>query len=157
MGRAHRRLRKAALVGCEATCRLQDARPPSTAADSVVELRACVLHVAGAGGAESAESAAACFDRLLASAVFRIGRDWLLPAPSVTDAARRALVIEADSSVGEQALALGAESANDLTLQEASQGCAQQPPAEHGWFRLGVVSAEALPVYLTAATFLWLC
>ncbi|CAH0371479.1 unnamed protein product [Pelagomonas calceolata] len=54
----------------------------------------------------------------LSRAAFRVKREWLLPnGPN-----RRALVVEADSSVGEQALALGAEGADDLTLQECSQG-----------------------------------
>ena len=51
---------------------------------------------------------------------FRVERDWLLKTERADGA--RALVIEADSSVGDEALALGEDSANDLTLQEASQG-----------------------------------
>mmetsp|Transcript_35047 Transcript_35047/g.75824 ORF Transcript_35047/g.75824 Transcript_35047/m.75824 type:complete len:178 (-) Transcript_35047:9-542(-) len=51
-------------------------------------------------------------------ATFQIKRDWLLPRED----GNRVLVIEADSSVGEQALALSHESANDLSLAEASQG-----------------------------------
>jgi hypothetical protein len=57
----------------------------------------------------------------LSRAAFRVGRDWLLPAPTAANPVRRALIIEADSSVGEQALALSEESSNDLTLQESSQ------------------------------------
>ena len=54
----------------------------------------------------------------LSRAAFRVKREWLLP----NGPGKRALVVEADSSVGEQALALGAEGADDLTLQECSQG-----------------------------------
>ena len=52
----------------------------------------------------------------LSRAAFRVKREWLLP----NGPGKRALVVEADSSVGEQALALGAEGADDLTLQECS-------------------------------------
>ena len=44
-------------------------------------------------------------------------RNWF----QTTVAGRRILIVEGDGSVGEQALALGNESANDLSLQEASQ------------------------------------
>ena len=54
----------------------------------------------------------------LSRAAFQVKREWLLP----NGPGKRALVVEADSSVGEQALALGAEGADDLTLHECSQG-----------------------------------
>ena len=57
---------------------------------------------------------------------FEISRDWLLPvAPTRSSKnereGRKILVIEADSSVGEQSLALGSEQNNDLTISDASQ------------------------------------
>eukprot|EP00948_MAST-09A_sp_MAST-9A-sp1_P003884 g3884.t1 len=55
----------------------------------------------------------------LENAKFQVTRDWTIP---IKDGEKecRALIIEADSSVGEQALALGAESSNDMTVSEAS-------------------------------------
>lgn len=66
---------------------------------------------------------------------FVVDRDWLL----TTESGRRVLLVEADSSVGEQALALGHESANDLSLQEASQGfrMVRRIAAESGALKLG--------------------
>lgn len=48
---------------------------------------------------------------------FKIKPEWYIK----TKDQKRLLVIEADASVGEQALALGTESNNDLTLQEVAQ------------------------------------
>jgi len=48
---------------------------------------------------------------------FRVKPDWYLN----TQGNKKLLVIEADASVGEQALALGSESSNDLTLLEVAQ------------------------------------
>mmetsp|Transcript_31099 Transcript_31099/g.41131 ORF Transcript_31099/g.41131 Transcript_31099/m.41131 type:complete len:508 (-) Transcript_31099:220-1743(-) len=49
---------------------------------------------------------------------FQFNRDWLLTGVD----GQKILVLEADSSMSEQALALSGQSANDLTLQEASMG-----------------------------------
>lgn len=73
----------------------------------------------------------------LENAKFKIGREWTIPTaadfvakrsarPSggqkivEDEGAQRVLIVEADSSVGEQALALGSESANDMTISEAA-------------------------------------
>ena len=69
----------------------------------------------------------------LAEAAFQMDRQWLYPiapqGPSSTEASadpaqgRKVLILEADSSVGEQALALSSEpDSNDVSVQEASQG-----------------------------------
>ena len=79
----------------------------------------------------------------LENAGFQIGREWTIPVVAellggssvasqatlstadagkdvAQDSSRRVLIVEADSSVGEQALALGTESANDMTISEAA-------------------------------------
>ena len=55
----------------------------------------------------------------LADAQFRIERDWLVRVHGgdFHNLDRRVLILEADSSVGEEALALGPGSANDLSVQ----------------------------------------
>ena len=57
----------------------------------------------------------------LDTADFQIGREWTLGCEGPDGQEQsRLIVVEADSSVGEQALALGVESANDMTVSEAS-------------------------------------
>jgi len=48
---------------------------------------------------------------------FNVSKDWFIKTPTGP-----VLVVEADSSVGEQSLALGVESNNDLSIDEMGQG-----------------------------------
>ena len=100
-------------------------------------------HVANkAYGKAESWGAASVSVQALAEAAFQLDREWLYevrgsvegnasksdPSTKASDHHRpktptpKVLILEADSSVGEQALALGTESANDLSVQEASQG-----------------------------------
>ena len=60
----------------------------------------------------------------LETAAFQIDREWTIGYEDSKDPQGkekgRLIIVEADSSVGEQALALGIESANDMTVSEAS-------------------------------------
>ena len=60
-------------------------------------------------------------DVKLETAAFQIEREWTLGCEGEQGTeTTRMIIVEADSSVGEQALALGVESANDMTVSEAS-------------------------------------
>ena len=58
----------------------------------------------------------------LEDADFKIEREWTIGYENENDEKEkgRMIIVEADSSVGEQSLALGVESANDMTVSEAS-------------------------------------